>query len=357
MNRKQAEPGTTDPGAVNSLAERKQRWVDFYAGKLGARFMVLVSPAEASPAPRPWPNPGARQARIEWSWRAYCRDLQRAATVDDDFIPFLDPFTGTEIFAEAFGCKVHRPADNMPFALPLITTAAQADRLRVPDLESSGLAGLFDIADELRRRAGPEAVMRLVDTQSPMDIVALIWDKTELYSAMLEAPDAVKQLAAKVHTLFTAFLDEWFRRYGRELIAHFPYYYLPQGLTLSEDEVGAVSPAMFREFFLPELQALSDRYGGLGMHCCAHSRHQWQNFKRIRRLCMLNLCQPPGVTRDAYRMFAGFTGQHHGFWDAAVPPWEWPAKLPPPTRMVIEAGAKDSAEAAATLVKIRRACR
>jgi hypothetical protein len=226
----------------------------------------------------------------------------------------------------------------------------------VPDLDSPPLARLFAIADELRRRAGPGAVMRLVDTQSPMDIVALIWDKTELYGAMLEAPDAVKQLAAKVHTLFTAFLDEWFRRYGRELIAHFPYYYLPQGVTLSEDEVGAVNPEMFREFFLPELQALSDRYGGLGMHCCANSRHQWDNFKRIRQLRMLNLCQPPAVTREAYRVFADHTGQHHGFWDANVPPWQWPRKLPARARMVIQVEARSQAEAAATLARIRRSC-
>jgi hypothetical protein len=160
-----------------------------------------------------------------------------------------------------------------------------------------------------------------------------------------------------VHTLFTAFLDEWFRRYGREFIAHFPYYYMPQGLTLSEDEVGAVSQGMFREFFLPELQALSDRYGGLGIHCCANSRHQWENFKKIRNLRMLNICQPPDVTKDAYRVFADITGQHHGFWDAAVPPWQWPKALPPRTRMVIQAEAKDQAEAIAMLAKIRRACR
>ncbi len=343
----------TDAHLAATLAGRKRRWADFYAGR--TRCMVLLGITDPNPPARPWPNPGERSARIEWAWNMYQRDLRRVPVIDDDFIPFLDPFTGTEIFAEAFGCKVHRPADNMPFALPFVTTPAQADRIRVPALDSAPLALLFSIADELRRRAGPAAVMRLVDTQSPMDIVALIWDKTELFTAMVETPDAVKQLAAKVHTLFTAFLDEWFRRYGREFIAHFPYYYMPQGLTLSEDEVGAVSQGMFREFFLPELQVLSDRYGGLGMHCCANSRHQWENFKKIRNLRMLNICQPPDVTKDAYRAFADVCGQHHGFWDASVPPWEWPKALPPRARMVIQVEAKDHAEAVSTLAKIRRA--
>ena len=346
---------TTTPDLAPALAARKQRWADFYAGKPDARFMVLVGYPEENVSPRPWPNPGEKQARLEWAWAAYGRDLRRAAAVDDDFIPFLDPFTGTEIFAEAFGCKVHRPADNMPFALPFVTTPAEADRVKVPELSVSPLALLFEIADELRRRAGPSAVMRLVDTQSPMDIVALIWDKTGLYTAMLETPEAVKHLAARVHTLFTVFLDEWFRRYGREFIAHFPYYYMPTGLTLSEDEVGAVSSEMFCEFFLPELQALSDRYGGLGIHCCANARHQWENFKRIRNLRMLNICQPPDVTKEAYREFADVTGQHHGFWDAAVPPWQWPKALPARARMVIHVDVKSHAEAVTTLRKIRRA--
>lgn len=82
-------------------------------------------------------------------------------------------------------------------------------------------------------------------------------------------------------------------------IAHFPDYYMPHGLTLSADEVGGVSPAMFERFFLPELSSLSRRYTALGVHCCANARHQWEGFKRIPNLAMLNLVQPLDVLTDA----------------------------------------------------------
>ena len=81
---------------------------------------------------------------------------KKAELVDDDRVPYLSNVTGTEIFAEAFGCKVHRPEDNMPFALPLVRSAAEADKITVPDLSTSSLAYLFDIADELYRRGGPQ---------------------------------------------------------------------------------------------------------------------------------------------------------------------------------------------------------
>ena len=155
-----------------------------------------------------------------------------------------------------------------------------------------------DIADELRRRAGPDALMRLIDVQSPMDIAALVWDKNTFYAALIESPAAVKELAGRVKELLVAFLDRWFARYGGAFMAHYPQYYMSRGLTLSEDEVGAVSPEMFDALFLPELADLSARYDGLGMHCCANARHQWEGFKRIPDLRLLNLVQPMEVCAE-----------------------------------------------------------
>ena len=41
--------------------------------------------------------------------------LETMLWLNDDRIPYLDMTTGTEIFAETFGCKFHRPIDDMPF--------------------------------------------------------------------------------------------------------------------------------------------------------------------------------------------------------------------------------------------------
>ena len=87
---------------------------------------------------------------------------------------------------------------------------------------------LFEIADELRRRGGPDALLKMVDMQSPMDIVAQIWDKTDLFVAMLETPDAVIELAATARALQTAFLDEWFRALWRGARGALPRLLRPQ---------------------------------------------------------------------------------------------------------------------------------
>ena len=266
--------------------------------------------------------------------------------------------TGTEIFAEAFGCAVQRPDDTNPFAIPFVHTAAEADALRVPELSSSSLAYLFDIADELRRRAGPGVPLKPVDIQSPMDIVALIWDKVELFVAMVETPDAVRALAAKVRELFVAFMDEWFSRYGTEYIAHYPDYFMSGGITLSEDEIGSVSPDMFDGFFRDELVRLSEHFGGIGIHCCADAGHQWEGLRSIPGLRLLNLVKPPTrkpgeYIEPAFPFFGADVVQMHGGFTPPGPPETWPDWFPPDCRVVLECTASSREEAIALALRLQ----
>jgi hypothetical protein len=337
--------------ANKMIAERKQRWVDFYDMSKPSRNLLLVRWMPAL-EDRPWPGSGNIQQRIAWAWKKYQMQLEQMEWLEDDTLPFLDVFTGTEIFAAAFGCPVYYPPDDMPFAMPRIKSASEVNAIQIPDLDAPAIAALFMMADELRRRAGEDALMHMVDLQSPMDIAALIWDKTQFYPAMIQEPEAVRELADKVRVFQMRFLDEWFMRFGKEFIAHYPDYYMPQGITLSEDEIGAVSGKMFNTFFLPEISALSERYGGVGVHCCAHARHQWSNLKKIPGLRLLNLNQPGSVLREAMPFFADTVAQWPIF-PVDDPAWQHPSQIPPGARVVVEMGASSQREAQEIVARFR----
>ena len=311
------------------IESRIQGWLDFYEGK--RRDVVLVGSA-SNHGPAPLPNPENTQARIEHALLSYRGQVNALEWADDDWIPHLSPYTGTEIFAEAFGCRVHRPDNNNPFALPLITGAADLHTLKMPKLENSTLMRIFEIADKLAD-AEPGAIMRLPDIQSPFDIAALIWEKGDFYASMHEEPSAVKDLVAMTEALLTEFLDKWFARYGKSFVAHFPSYYMPYGITLSEDEVGAISPGMFEEFSLDCLNRLSARYGMIGIHCCADSEHQWALFNKVNHLTLLNFVQPDAVIHKAYKYFRDTCCQFH------MGASEFP--LDPGIRVVLHGGASD----------------
>ena len=315
--------------------------------------MVLIRFDEEDAQDTVKPYPEKKQERIDWAMRRYERQLQRAQWLDDDTIPHVWVFTGTEIFAESFGCQVHRTDHNMPFALPLITDASGVSGIKVPDLSSPSLALLFDMADELKRRAGADVLIQTPDVQSPMDIAALIWEKGRLFMGMFEAPEAVKELSHKVYQLLTAFLDEWFARYGKQHIAHWPDYYMEQGMTLSEDEIGAVSTDQFDEFFLPELVALSQRYGGMGMHCCANARHQWDGIKKIPGLKLLNLNQPIEIIMEAFELFGSHVAMMNHHQMGTHLPVDAMNQLPGGARQAFEFQAKTKDEALEMVEKVR----
>ncbi len=297
------------------IAARKERWRRFLANDEAPRFMYFIfcdAPSgpkqKVMPVPMMWRE--LKQERIEWAWQNYEAMMETAEWRKDDWIPHMSMVTGTEIFAEAFGCPVHRFEDSNPCALPLIKSAAEVSKIKVPELSTSSLAILFEMADELQRRGGPEAAFKMVDVQSPMDVAALIWEKSELLVAMIESPEAVQELTAKAYELLAAFHDEWFRRYGTGRVAHYPNYYVSEGITLSEDEVGVVNPEMFRTFFLPGLTKLSQRYHGIGIHCCAKARHQWENFSRIPGLMLMNL-QGPDISDEVYDVLGTGPAHYH----------------------------------------------
>ena len=54
-----------------------------------------------------------------------------------DWVLYAGLLTNTGIFAAAFGCELHRHEGSQASAIPLVTTAAEADRLTVPDIWKS----------------------------------------------------------------------------------------------------------------------------------------------------------------------------------------------------------------------------
>jgi hypothetical protein len=334
-----------------SLSARIDRWRDFTKPNASPGFMFYAhfedSKDPSPPRPLLWPD--KRDERIEWALKLYEFQQMRSRFLDDDRVPYLSNVTGTEVFAEAFGCPINREDDRMPFALSIVRTPAEADALKVPELDCCSLSVLFEIADELHRRGGPDALMKLVDVQSPMDITALIWDKSELYVALVEAPESVKNLTFKVRTLLINFFDEWFRRYGTTYISHHPDYLMDGGVTLSEDEIGSVSDEMFVEFFRDELVALSEHFGGLGIHCCANARHHWANLKALPGLRVLNLSKPPqqeeSYVLDAYRFYGNSMVQVHAGWAPDCEPERYPYQYPENTRVIFSVTGKDRDDA------------
>ena len=223
---------------------------------------------------------------MPWVVEDYGHQVEMVEAVEGDAVPCARLPTGTHIYAAAFGCDVHRFPDSNPCAKPLLTTAEEADRIEVPDVWNSPvLYRIFELGQAVQQELGDGAFLGPPDMQSGFDTASLVWNKTDFLCAMLDDTDsaAVKRLVDKCAALFQDFLVEFRREFPNCSPCHCPAAWAPpeMGPWLSNDECGAFSTDLFEEFCLPELVALSETFGGLGMHCCAAAEHQFESFKKI----------------------------------------------------------------------------
>jgi hypothetical protein len=212
-----------------------------------------------------------------------CRLLEEAP---NDDVPTCDIVTGTHIIAAAFGCPVHRSEDTNPCALPLVSTAEEADAVAEPDIWSAPtLYRVFELARAVQRELGPEVPLGPPDKQTGFDNACLIWEKTGIYPAMMteEEKGAVHRLTEKCSRVLVRFIQELRKEFPTMSMSSFPRVWTPPTMApwFSNDECGAFGPDAFEEFCLPELCRLSETFGGIGMHCCADADHQFPLFARI----------------------------------------------------------------------------
>jgi hypothetical protein len=228
---------------------------------------------------------------VPWVVENYMRQVKALEQHQDDSVPLASLMTGTQIFGNAFGCKVHIPSNDNPCALPMVSCAAEADKLEVPDIwKTECLYRIFELGNAVRQELGSDVDLGICDMQTGFDIANLIWDKSDLLCAMLLEPEAVKRLSAKCALLLKTFLIELRKEFPTMSPCHCPGNWTPpeMGPWVSNDEVGIMSPEMFEEFCLPELNDLCDTFGGVGMHCCADAEHQFQGFKKIKNFYGFN---------------------------------------------------------------------
>lgn len=251
----------------------------------------------------------------------YAARLRCHEALDDDSVPYVIPWTGTAVFPAAFGCKIHFYEDSAPYPHALVETSGEADALDTPTLEARVFQRLFAFGDLIRQELGSEVSLGVPDIQSPFDIAAMIWHKEDLFVAMYEEPEAVKRLVDKCQQILTEFLSAYKQRFVNVNFCHCPTAWAPPaaGVWMSEDEIGSLTPAMVEEFSLPSLIAMSERFGGINLHCCATADHQYPTLRTLPNFHGLNrVFQDPGP-RPAVKAFAGYTVLVNGWqWEESV---------------------------------------
>jgi hypothetical protein len=207
---------------------------------------------------------------------AYVDEKLQLEWTDD--LPFLEPWIGTGVYANAFGCEYHFRDDNAPHALYRYHKIEEVRGVEYPDYRKSPImAMVLDCIDCFRQRTRDSLPIALTDTQSPFDTATLILDAAEFFTACYAEPETVAELLQKITDLIVEFSRVQIDRIGPELLVQ-PGHSMPSfvggpGISISDDNLAVSSPQINRRFALPMDEQLAKAFGGLAIHSCGVWTH------------------------------------------------------------------------------------
>ncbi|MBN1590604.1 MAG: hypothetical protein JW888_13905 [Pirellulales bacterium] len=227
-----------------------------------------------------------------------------------DDIPYLTPWVGTGVYANAFGCDyVFRDA-----AAPCVRYRYhRIDELRdieYPDYRKSPIMTMvLDCIDSLKERTLGKLPIALTDTQSPYDTATLILDASELFAACYENEELVHDFMRKITDLIIEFSRIQIDRIGPELTARpghqFPSIIGGPGLSVSDDNLAVSSPGINRKVAVPYDRQLGDAFDGVAVHSCGVWTHTMPMLAEIPNVIGIECAVGDGEGE----------GQEHGLHD------------------------------------------
>jgi hypothetical protein len=198
-------------------------------------------------------NPAAR-----WLDTGYQAELALARLANQDFslgdaLPIAFPNLGPEVFSAFYGCPLHFGDFGTSWTDPVLEDWAAADRLAL-DWDHPYLKKLHEITDALLEVGQGKFITGMTDWHPGGDALAAFRDPQRLATDLIEYPEDVRRLLARVEADYYRVYDVFYeklRAAGQPITSWLPLlaegrYYIP-----SNDFSIMISRAMFEEFFLP----------------------------------------------------------------------------------------------------------
>jgi len=189
-----------------------------------------------------------------------------------DYVPYLDPFEGVTIIAEAFGCRVEVPENGDPWIREPLIRGNPYDvyLLKKPARDNEVYKRVFETLKFFEEKSEGIIPVGATDPQGPLDVASLIWNNEDFLLACVLHKKEVHHL---LELVTEAFIEFYSMQYGLLKNPAYPVHSFPliasaDGISISDDEAVLLSPGLYEEFSVPYLNRISKEFGGLYYHCC-----------------------------------------------------------------------------------------
>ena len=210
-----------------------------------------------------------------------------------DELPYLEPWIGVGVYANAFGCEYLWRDDNAPDTHYMYHKIKEVRDIEVPDYQKSTIMRMvLDCIDHFKEETRGQLPICLTDTQSPFDTATLVLDASEFLTACYTDEETAWQLMQSITDLIIEFSRVQRDCIGEELLVK-PGHILPsstsyRGISISDDNLSVSSPWINERIALPFDQQIADAFDGLAIHSCGRWEHTMAKLGRLRNVLMVD---------------------------------------------------------------------
>ena len=251
---------------------------------------------------------------IEQSFKANLADFAAALDIPSDTLPYLEPWFGTGIYAEAFGSKYFWREGESPACHYAYRSIEQIRGIQKPDISQGRMFTMvMDAINYFKEKTAGQLPICVTDTQSASDTASLILDASEFFTCCYAEPETVHHFLKIINEMIIDFTKIQADAIGDclALPGHNQRFSYPagRGMSLSDDNLAVSSPKINSEFFLPLDDQIGAAFGGVAIHSCGNWGHTMPLVAKMKNLYMIdctisyqrdpNPCTPEQV-RDAF---------------------------------------------------------
>jgi hypothetical protein len=285
--------------------ERAKKIDEFFNGDRG--FLVVQKPPG-----KVWERCNEIKTMTEENIIAFEEHLGYDWTDD---LPYLEPWFGVGVYANAFGCEYMWREGESPATHYKYHKIEEVKDIEYPDWRKSSIMQMvLDGIDDLKEKTKGRLPICLTDTQSPFDTATLILDAAEFFTACYTDEEIALDFMGKITDLIIEFSKIQEERIGREILS-MPGHIMTsetflRGISLSDDNLAVSSPMINEKIALPFNEKIGKAFGGLAVHSCGqwvHTMKLLQNYENIFMMdCAASLgCDPnpnkPSEVKDAMK--------------------------------------------------------
>ena len=244
------------------------------------------------------------ESMVSYQESAYEEHMKK---VHDDMVPYLMPWFGTGVLANAFGCEVRMPehtGEDPAIISYCVNDLSDIAKLHLPDPYKNGLMPrVLDFIDYAKENS--DLPIGLTDMNGILSTICQMCGYENLFIWMYEEPDAIHGLFDIVTQAFIDWTKAQKKHIGEPLNCSngLQGIWSPKGgVWMSDDDLMILSPELYKEFVVPYASRVYKEFGGGSLHFCGNGYHQIENILNVEHLTVVN--NSPMSNFDQFASFA-----------------------------------------------------